>query len=218
MLLNASIKRVGNLVDKTDGVDEHHFVAVGQTQRARRRIQRRKKFVFDEHAGARERVHQGRFSRVGVTDQRHGGERHFVALLALQCAGSFDRLQPLFQMADALANAPPVDFELGFAGTAGADAAAQARQMGPLARQARQQIFELRQLDLQLAFVAARALGENIENQLAAVDDANFERRFQIALLRRRQILVDDDEIGMALAARTFESRRPCRGRSKSPA
>ena len=70
--------------------------------------------------------------------------------------------------------------------------------MGPLARQARQQIFELRKFDLQLTLVAARALGENIQDQLAAIDDAHFERRFQIALLRRRQVFVDDDEVGVA--------------------
>ena len=52
---------------------------------------------------------------------------------------------------------------------------------------------------MQLAFVAARPLGEDIENQLAAVDDANFEGIFQIALLRRRQILVDDHQVGVML-------------------
>ena len=100
---------------------------------------------------------------------------------------------------------PPIHFELGFARAAGADTAAQAGKMGPLARETRQQIFELCQLDLQLAFVAARALGENIENELAAVDDPDFERRFQIALLRRGQILVHDHEIGMAVAQRFLD-------------
>ena len=169
---------MGNLVDKTDGIDDHHFIAAGQTQRARGRVKRRKQFVFDKHAGARERVHQSRFARVGISDQRHGRE---TALHGAPCVAAprvrSTVLKPMLEMADALANAPSIDFQLRLAGTAGADTAAEPRQMGPLARQARQQIFELRQLDLQLALVAARALGEDIENQLTAIDDADFERR-----------------------------------------
>ncbi len=71
--------------------------------------------------------------------------------------------------------------------------------MGPLPGQARQEIFELRELHLQLAFVAARPLGEDIEDQLAAVNHANFESIFQIALLRRRKIFIDDHQIGMQI-------------------
>ena len=52
---------------------------------------------------------------------------------------------------------------------------------------------------MQLAFVAARALGEDVEDQLAAVDDADFEGVFQIALLRRRQILINNDQVGVML-------------------
>ncbi len=191
-------QRVRDLVDEADGIDEHDFIAVRQTKRAGCRVECRKELIFDEDTGARERVHQGGFSGVGVTDERNCSKRRFVALLALQRAGALDRFQSLFQMTDALADAPAVDFELRFTRAARADAAAQPRQMRPLARQARQQIFELCKFYLHLALVAARALGENIEDQLAAIDDAHFERRFQIALLRRRQVFVDDDEVGVA--------------------
>src|SRR5574341_2245107 len=97
-------------------------------------------------------------------------------------------------MANALANAPAVDFQLGFAGAARADPAAQSRQMGPLPGEPRQQILELRQLHLQLALVTARPLGKDIEDQLTAVDDPNLEGIFQIALLPRRELLVDDHQ------------------------
>jgi hypothetical protein len=59
--------------------------------------------------------------------------RVFVSFFALQGARALDGLQSAFQMNDALANAPPVHFELGLTGAAGADAAAEPRQMGPLA-------------------------------------------------------------------------------------
>src|ERR1041384_8321123 len=71
--------------------------------------------------------------------------------------------------------------------------------MRPLPVEARQQIFELRQLDLQLALVAARSLGKYVEDELAPVDYANVERVFQIALLSGRQIFVQNDQIGMKL-------------------
>ena len=71
--------------------------------------------------------------------------------------------------------------------------------MRPLPSESRQKIFELRQLDLQLALVATRSLGKYIEDQLASVDHANVERVFQIALLSGRQIFVQNDQIGMKL-------------------
>ncbi len=207
-----------NLIDETDGIDDHDLVAVGQAQRSGRRVQSREQFVLDKHAGAGEQIHQRRLAGVGVADQGDRSEGHFVALAPLQAARALDGGQAALQVADALANAPAVDFQLGFTRAAGADAAAQARQVGPLARQSRHEIFQLRQLHLQLAFVAARPLGEDVEDQLAAVDDANFEGVFQIALLRRRQILVNDDQDWRDAPAARRKSRRPCRGRSKSPA
>ena len=95
-------------------------------------------------------------------------------------------------MADPLSDPAPVDFQLGLAGSAGANAAAEPRKVRPLARQARQEIFQLRQLDLQFSFIAARPLGKNIQNQLTAVDDPNFKCGFQVALLGRGEILIDD--------------------------
>ena len=56
----------------------------------------------------------------------------------------------------------------------------------------RQQIIQLRQLHLQLAFARAGAPGENIQDQLGAVDDLDVQRFFQIALLGGRQIVVED--------------------------
>src|SRR6266446_5406834 len=67
--------------------------------------------------------------------------------------------------------------------------------MGPLARQSWQQILALRQLNLQLALIAARPLREDIENELTAINNANLERCFQVALLRWGEIFVDDDQI-----------------------
>jgi hypothetical protein len=66
--------------------------------------------------------------------------------------------------------------------------------MRPLARQSRRQVTELRDLDLQLALQGPRALRENIEDQLAAIDDAKIEFLFQIAGLCGAQRIVEDRE------------------------
>src|SRR5580704_8079431 len=68
--------------------------------------------------------------------------------------------------------------------------------MRPLPRQARREVAELRDLDLQLAFESARALRENIENQLTPIDDAKIEFLFQVARLRRTERIVENRKRG----------------------
>ena len=97
---------------------------------------------------------------------------------------------------DSLANTPAVGFEFRFARSAGADAAAQARQRGSRADQAREQVFQLRQLDLPLPFACSRAPREDIQNQLRAIDDLPPDPLFDVPELRRRQLVVEDDDVG----------------------
>ena len=65
----------------------------------------------------------------------------------------------------------------------------------PGADQPRQQVFQLRELDLQLAFARPRAPREDVEDQLRAIDDAALEPLLQLAQLRRRQLVVEDDDV-----------------------
>ena len=55
-------------------------------------------------------------------------------------------------------------------------------------------MLELGQLDLQLAFVGARPLGEDVEDQAHAIDDPAAELALEIALLGRRQLVIEDGE------------------------
>ena len=57
-------------------------------------------------------------------------------------------------------------------------------------------MFQLSQLYLQFALVALRTLGKNIENQAGPVNDAPFQQPFQIALLRRAEIMVENGHRG----------------------
>ena len=91
--------------------------------------------------GAGQRVHQGRFSGICITDQRDGCVGYFDSPMPLNRPGSLDLAQPQLEPRQPFANPPPVDFELGFARTARADSAAGAaasrltRQVSPLASQ-----------------------------------------------------------------------------------
>ena len=60
-----------------------------------------------------------------------------------------------------------------------------ARQVGPHLPQARQGVFELGQLDLQPGLDGAGAGGEDVEDQLAAVEHLDLGGLFQVADLRR---------------------------------
>jgi hypothetical protein len=117
------------------------------------------------------------------------------------------------QHLDALADQAAVGLELGFTGTAQADTALLAFKVGPAADQARGQVLQLGQFHLQLALVALGALGENVEDQAGAVEHPHIQALFQVALLGRRQRVVEDDDFDLVGQARPGRFRRPCRCR-----
>ena len=101
------------------------------------------------------------------------------------------------ELVDAALNAAAVGFELGFAGAAGADAAAQLRHGFALAGEARQHVLELRQFHLQLALAGAGVAGKDVENQLRAVEHAAGQGGLKVAQLGGREIVVEEDQIGL---------------------
>src|SRR5919201_19075 len=63
-------------------------------------------------------------------------------------------------------------------------------------------MLEARELDLELAFACPGALREYFENQLGAIEHAQVERALDVALLRRRELMVEDDERRVQLGCR----------------
>ena len=97
----------------------------------------------------------------------------------------------------------PVDLDLRLTGTATADAETARRPATDLARQrlapaaqARPQVLQLGKLDLGLALLGARVLGEDVEDQRRAVDDLDLDDLLQLPQLARRQLAVADDGVG----------------------
>jgi len=93
-------------------------------------------------------------------------------------------LEKKLELKDAMADAPPIAFQFLLARAAGADAGAQAREIAT-ALQPREQVMQLRGLHLKAALFGPGSLGEDVEDQLGAVDHFNLELALEVALLTR---------------------------------
>ena len=83
--------------------------------------------------------------------------------------------------------------------------AALAFQVAPAAHEAGRQVLEPCEFDLQLALVALCARAENFEDQHRAVGHRHTEVLFQIALLSRRQGLVEQHGFGLVTEHERFD-------------
>src|SRR5438034_8133007 len=127
-------------------------------------------------------MQQSRLPTVRVADDGHHREGDPAATLAPQRPLLADLLDVFIQLADAMTDAPPIAFQFLLARAARPDARAQPGQVAP-AHKPRQQMMQLRCLDLQAALLGARPLSKNIEDQFGSVDHLDLESALQISLL-----------------------------------
>ena len=99
---------------KSDGVGEEEG-QVFDRHFPDRSIECSKEFVFREHIGLGEEVHEGRFAYVGVPDERDA--HHFAAVLALRRHLFVDGLELLAQERYALTDDPFIRLYLGLTHT-----------------------------------------------------------------------------------------------------
>src|SRR6476469_4301525 len=154
----------------------------------RRCIQRREQLVRGVCTRPRENIEQCTFAGIRVPDQRNRHNVRALTRTALHVALARQTGEPVLEQFYALAEQTAVCLELRLAGAAQANAALLPLQVGPPAHEPSRQAFELCKLDLQLALMALRALGENVEDQTDAVNDPAFQALFKVAFLRRRQL------------------------------
>ena len=114
----------------------------------------------------------------------------------MQAARAADLLQLLCGCCvDALADEAAVGLDLGLAGAAEeAEAAALPLEVGPGPHQPALLIDEMGELDLQAPFPRPRPFAEDLEDQSGAVEHLGLPRRLEIALLHRRERVIDDDQ------------------------
>ncbi len=197
---------MGQLADEADGV-AHQVAAGAQLDGAHRRVERLEQPVAHAHGGpltsavlAGQRVQQRQLAGVRVAHERHGRQRRALALRAHHPARALDVLEPAPQRRDAVARQAPVRLDLALSRAPRPDPAAEALEVAPQAAHAREVVFELGQLDLQLALGARSVVGEDVEDDRRAVDHRQPQRLFEIALLACAQLIVAGDQIGVERA------------------
>ena len=200
---NASTSWCGRCRTKPDGVGQGEPAAGRRPGPAHRRVQGGEQRVIDQDSGPGQPVEQAGLARVGVA--RDGHRRHLAAapLPALDLPAHRHLGDLAAQLGDARPDPAPVSLDLGFTGPAGADAAAAGHPAAGLpgqrltpAAQPRQQVLQLRQLDLRLALLAAGVLGEDVQDQRGAVDDLHLHHALQRRSWLGGELAVADDGVG----------------------
>ncbi len=179
---------------------------------ARRRVDRLEQPVADRDVRVGERVQERRLAGVRVPGERHGGRLGAPPLLPPDVALAAQFAQPLAEERDATARQTAVRLELRLARAARADpraeaarAAAEALEVLPHSPHPREVVLQLRELDLELSLGADGVLGEDVEDQLRAVDDPRLERVLERSLLRRAEFVVDDEHLGVRIPVRLLQ-------------
>src|SRR6266496_2272074 len=106
-----------------------------------------------------------------------------LAALSLHAADFAHAFQLAFESRDPFLHPAAIDLQLCFARPSRPNSAGLSRKVVPHSRYSRQKILQLRQFDLQPALPTPRALRENIENELGAVEDLARKQIFQITSL-----------------------------------
>ncbi len=130
-----------------------------------------------------QRIEQGRFTRIRVSNQGHVQYVTTGSRLALYATLAFELVQALLQQLDPLAKQTSVGLELRFAWSAQTDTTLLPLQVRPSSNQARREMIKLRELDLQFPVGGLRALGKNVENQTCSIDDPTLKSTLEVSLL-----------------------------------
>jgi hypothetical protein len=95
---------------------------------------------------------------------------------------------------DALSDHALVHLKLGLTSTAHANTALLSVQVSPAALQAAAEMLQLRQFNLQFAFMGAGALGENVQNQAGPVEHATFQCTLEITFLAGGKAVIEEHQ------------------------
>ena len=193
---------VRQVLDEADGVaDQHARHALG-VERAHGGVERGEELVGDQHLAAGERAHQGGLAGIGVADQRHAGEA--LAPLAARTLGlafGLHRDDLQLQLGDAIADLAAIELGVRLAGAATAHAAAlpplRPGELGGLA-QARRHVAQASDLHLRPGRARACVAVEDLEDDHGAVHHLAAGLQLEIARLRGRDLVVDQQRLDRA--------------------
>ena len=206
---------VRQMAYETRGVRQDRGAVGRQFDAPQARVQRREQLIRGVILRARKQVEQRSLAGVRVSDEGNRRQVRPPARAAAEFAPAVDPREALANGLDALPDHALVEFELLFAGAAQADTAFLPVQMGPAAFQTRAQMPQLGEFDLQLAFVRTGPLGEYVQDQSIPVKHPAAQPPFEIALLARRQRMIEQHQSGI-VGLPDFRQFRQLAGAQKS--
>ncbi|HKO19155.1 MAG TPA: hypothetical protein VJU82_09750, partial [Acidobacteriaceae bacterium] len=134
---------------------------------------------------------------VGVADQSDDWNRHGLATLPLLATNPSHGIELLLKMVNPDVDLAPIGFQASFSGASGPDAAAELGHRFAASGEPGKLILKLRKFDLELAFAGERVPRKDIEDELSTVDHAAGKAPFEIAELRRGEVVIEEDKVSI---------------------
>ena len=193
----------GQFLDEAHGVGHGDLAPFGKLELARGGIQGGEQFVVAENIGAGQAIDQRALPGVRVAGKSYFEHAASIAALALERAHVGKAGELAANARDALAHHATVDLQLALAlAEARADATSHAigRQMRPHAAQTRVEVLVLGQAHLQPPLLGSGVEGEDVQDERRAIDHLHgfVHYLLEVRLLRRCQLVVEDDQICLA--------------------
>ena len=150
------------VANKPYGICQHGFTDIRDVNTPQRRVEGGKQLVCRVDPRFGDAIEKGRFTGVGISHQRNSRNVGFDTRLPPLLTLLFNSFQARLYLHDAITQQTTVGFELGFTRTTQTYPAFLSFKVGPATHQARSQMAQLRQLNLQLTLMGTGTLGENI--------------------------------------------------------
>ncbi len=175
---------VRKAADEPDGVGQE-IAAPVVLERPRRRVEGLEEAVSYRHARIGQRIHERRLADVGVAGKSDRGRLRAAARLPACVALAAELDEPALEDRHPSPRESAVSLELGFPRASSSHSPAEPLEVLPHPTHSGEVVLELRELDLELPLGAHGVLGEDVEDELRAVDDAGLKCVLEQALLCR---------------------------------
>ena len=139
--------------------------------------------LHSRHLLTHQGVQEGGLAGVGVAHHGHRGDEPAVPCSRRRLPTLAHRLHPLLHLLDAQADDAAVRLQLLLPGAPRSDTTTRAGEVGPQTREPWQLVLQLGQLHLQPPLCRLSPLGEDVQDQAAAVQHLHVQQVLEGALL-----------------------------------
>lgn len=113
--------------------------------------------------------------------------------MSLNSASLIGLCERLFEGCDSSTDSSAIHLELLLSRTTGSDAGTETGERGTLTCETGQAVAELSELDLNFPLTGMSVLGKYVEDQRCPVHHPDFQSIFELGLLARAQVIIDDE-------------------------